>query len=203
MAATSIIITSPLPTSVEVNQPLNFTVVTMTVDPLSPGTFIPLVTGRHSILIVDLTIAWDTKNFNVIYSGNYNFYRLQLTQHTLNGSEVDINGQFDRRIRKQCSNGTASFNDVRIVDSAENIQLNFTQTLPYFPWERVPPVYNDSIYYIIESMTLKTYAANSISPAIVFTPPFNVTCELPYCGTSLHTWTCSAVPRFCIGEVAT
>ncbi len=180
MAATSIKITSPLPTSVEINEPLNFTIVTMTNDPLSPGTLIPLITGRHSILNVDLTIAWDTKDFNVVYPGNYNFYQIHSTQHTLTGSEVREDGHFDRRIRKQCTNGTATFNDVRIMDRATNIQLNFTQTLPYFPWERVPPIYNDSINYNFQSMSFNTYVADSISPAIAFTTPMNVNCKCWY-----------------------
>lgn len=177
VAATFINITSPLRSNVEINEPLNFTVVTLTNDPLSPGTLIPLISGRHSILNVDLTITWDTKNFNVVFPGNYNFYRISSSQYTLAGSEVDKDGHFDMRIRKQCTNGTAVFNDVRIMDRAVNIQLNFTQTLPYFPWERVPSIYNDTINYRLQSMTFNTYVADSISPAIVFTSPFNVTCK--------------------------
>lgn len=156
---------------------MTFTVQTMAVDPANPNSFIPLTTGRHSILNVDLTIAYDCKKFYIFFpSGNFNFHQLASSTHTLGGADVIENGYFDLVIRKQCSSGTATFTDVRILDEATNIQLNFTQTLSYHPWERWPPVYNDAWVLDWSTWTQKTYVADSLtSPAVAFTNAFNVT----------------------------
>ena len=81
----------------------------------------------------------------------------------------------DLVILKQCSGGTATFMDVRIMTEAMDIQLNFTQTIPYHPWKRWPPVYNDSWVLDWNTWTQKTYIADSMySPAMTFTNAFNV-----------------------------
>ena len=177
VAAASVEIVSVVNSSVEVNQPLSFTVQTMADDPSSPGTLIPLTSGRHSALYIDLTVAWDFKKFYIIFPGNLNFFQIFSTEVTLDGSEVGENGRLDYTIRKQCVNGSATFSDVRILEEVTNLQLNFTQTLPYYPWERVPPNYNETIMYDFDAMVFMTSAAESYSPAVVFTPPFNVSCE--------------------------
>lgn len=160
------------------NEPMSFTVQTMREDPNSPGTLIPLTSGRHSIMYVDMTIAWDTKKFYIYFPVNLNFYQIYSSQYTLAGSEVGEDGRLDFRIRKQCSAGTATFNDVRILEEVHDLQLNFTQTLPYYPWERVPAIYNETIVYDLSTYTFNTHAAVGNSPAVVFTPPINVTCKL-------------------------
>ena len=156
---------------------MTFTIQTMAIDPVNPKCFIPLTTGRHSILIVDLTIAYDNKQFFIFFpSGNFNFHQLASSTYTLGGADVMENGYFDLVIHKQCSSGKATFTDVRILDETTDIRLNFTQTLPYHPWERWPPVYNDAWVLDWFTWTQKTYVDGSLtSPAVAFTNSFNVT----------------------------
>ena len=177
MAAASLEITSVVDTDVYVNEPMSFTVQTMADNPNSPGSLIPLTSGRHSIMNIDMTIAWDTKKFYIYFPANFNFYQIQSSQYTLGGAEVEEDGRLDLRVRKQCTAGTATFNDVRVLEEVEDLQLNFTQTLPYYPWERVPPTYNETIVYDFTTFTFNTNAAVGNSPAVVFTPPINVTCK--------------------------
>ena len=177
MAAAKLEITSGSQPNVHVNEPMAFTVQTMAVDPTNPNRFIPLTTGRHSILNVDLTIAYDWKQFYIFFpSGNFNFHQLAMSTYTLGGADVKENGYFDLVIRKQCSSGTVTFTDVRILDEATDMRLNFTQTLSYHPWERWPPVYNDAWVLDWSAWTQKTYIADSLSSsAVAFTNAFNVT----------------------------
>ena len=177
MAAAKLEITSGVQADVSVNEPMTFTVQTMAVDPADPNNFIALTTGRHSILNVDLTIAYDYKQFYIYFpSGNFNFHQLASSTYTLGGADVTENGHFDLVIRNQCSSGLATFSDVRILSEATNIQLNFTQTLPYHPWERWPPVYNESWVLDWTYWTQKTFVADSLyNPAVAFTNAFNVT----------------------------
>ena len=177
VAAAKLEITSGMQCNVHVNTPMTFTVQTMAVDPTNPMSFIPLTTGRHSILNVDLTIAYDWKKFYIFFpNGNFNFHQLASSTHTLGGADVTENGYFDLVIRKQCSSGTVTFTDVRILTEAMDIQLNFTQTIPYHPWERWPPVYNETWVLDWTTWTQKTYVADSaLSAAVAFTNAFNVT----------------------------
>ena len=177
MAAAKLEITSGTQANVLVNEPMTFTVQTMYEDPANPGTYLPLTDGRHSILNVDLTIAYDFKTFYIYFpSGNFNFHQLASSTYTLGGADVMENGYFDLVIRKQCSSGAATFSDVRIMTEATDIQLNFTQTISYHPWERWPPVYNESWVLDWTTWTQKTYVADSMySPAVAFTNAFNVT----------------------------
>ena len=177
MAAAKLEITSGSQANVLVNEPMTFTVQTMAEDPNNPGTYIALTTGRHSILNVDLTIAYDFKDFYIYFpSGNFNFHQLATSTYTLGGADVTENGYFDVVVRKQCSSGAATFSDIRILTEATDIQLNFTQTIPYHPWERWPPVYNESWVLDWTTWTQKTYVADSMySPAVAFTNAFNVT----------------------------
>jgi hypothetical protein len=171
-------ITSGSQANVFVNEPMTFTVQTMAEDPANPGTFIPLTTGRHSILNVDLTIAYDWKQFYIYFpSGNFNFHQLASSTYTLGGADVMENGYFDLVIRKPCSAGMATFTDVRILTEAMDVQLNFTQTIHYHPWERWPPVYNETWVLDWTTWTQKTYVADhsALSGAVAFTNAFNVT----------------------------
>ena len=158
---------------------MTFTVQTMAVDPADPNSFIPLTDGRHSILNVDLTIAYDYKSFYIYFpSGNFNFHQLASSTYTLGGADVTENGYFDLVIRKQCSSGLATFSDVRIMTEATDIQLNFTQTIPYHPWERWPPVYNETWVLDWTTWTQKTFVDDSAnSLAVAFSNTFNVTCK--------------------------
>lgn len=160
--------------NVYVNEPMTFTVQTMAEDPSSPGTYINLTSGRHSALYVDLGIAWDTKEFYVYYGSDVNFNELYTTTHILGGSDVSENGNFDLTIRKRCSSGTATFSDVRILTEATNIHLNFTQTLPYYPWERWPADYNDTVN-VTSYYTFFTLSDGTVPPGVALTPAFNVT----------------------------
>ena len=179
MAAAKLEITSGSQANVIVNEPMSFTVQTMAVDPTDPNNLIPLTTGRHSILNVDLTIAYDFKTFYIYFPlGNFNLNQLASSMYTLGGADVMENGYFDLVIRKQCSSGQATFSDVRILTEAVDIQLNFTQTLPYHPWERWPPVYNDTLVLDWGTWTQQSFIADSLySPAVAFTNAFNVTCK--------------------------
>jgi hypothetical protein len=178
VAAAKLEITSGTQSNVHINTPMTFTVQTMAVDPANPTSFIPLTTGRHSILNVDLTIAYNWKQFYIFFpSGNFNFHQLASSTYTLGGADVMENGYFDLVIRKPCSAGMATFTDVRILTEAMDVQLNFTQTLSYHPWERWPPVYNDAWVLDWSSWTQKTYVDDDslTSPAVAFTNAFNVT----------------------------
>lgn len=138
MAASHLEITSPAQGNVVVNEPMAFTVQTMTEDPSNPGTYIALTTGRHSTLNVDVTISWETKVFYMFLPASFNINELLSSQYTLAGTDVTKNGNLDLRVRKRCVAGAATFTDIRVIDEAMNIRLNFTQTLPYYPWERWP-----------------------------------------------------------------
>lgn len=158
---------------------MSFIIQTMAEDPSSPDSYVELMTGRHSILNIDLTIAWDTKQFYITHPGNFNYYQLYSSKYTLFGPEVSLNGRLDRVIRKQCVQGRAMFNNVMILEQVvQNIRFNFSQTLPYYPWERVPAVYKDDIIYNYTTMTFNTFSSRSISPAVFITAPIAITCEL-------------------------
>ncbi len=169
-------ITSTPQGNVDVNEPMSYTVQTMAEDPSSPGSYIALTTGRHSALIVDLSIAWDEKEFLVYYGSATNFNEIYRTTHILGGADVSKNGLFDLAIRKQCSSGTATFTDVRVLTEATHIHLNFTQTLPYYPWERWPPDYTDNVV-LTAYWTYYSTSDGTIPPGVALTPAINVTGE--------------------------
>ena len=172
-------ITSPVqgdPGTVSVNNPMTFIVQTMAEDPLSPGSYIPLVSGRHSTLNVDLIISYDEKRFFIFFpGGNFNWNQIASSRYNLAGTDVEENGKLDRRVRKRCALGTATFNDIRITTEAVNVQLNFTQTLPYYPWERWPPIYNGTTILDWTTFTFYSVSDDEMSPGVAITPPFNVT----------------------------
>ena len=174
MQAAKLEISSTLPGNVEVNEPMSFTVRTLAEDPDNPGSYIVLTTGRHSALYIDATVAWDWKEFAVM-APNFNPNQLISSDVTLGGTDVSQNGILDLVSRKQCVGGVATFDDIRVLNAVEDVQLNFTQSLPYYPWERWPPVYNEDQIHFASSFT--TYVANTSSDAVLFTPPFNVTCK--------------------------
>ena len=174
MQAAKLEITSPAQGNVNVNEPMSFTVQTMAEDPNNPGSYIALTTGRHSTLNVDLTIAWDDKEFYVFFPANINLNQIYKSAYTLAGDEVNENGLLDLAVRKRCVNGAANFDNIVVVDEAIEIHLNFTQTLPYYPWERWPPIYNDSVVITPYWSTYSTSDGNN-SPGVALTPAINVT----------------------------
>ena len=164
------------PGTVSVNKPMTFIVQTMAEDPFSPGSYISLVSGRHSTLNVDLTISYDEKRFYIFFpSGNFNWNQIASSRYNLAGIDVEENGLLDRIVRKRCSLGTATFDDIRITTEAMNVQLNFTQTLPYYPWERWPPIYNGTTILDWTTFTFYSVSDSEMSPGVALTPPFNVT----------------------------
>ena len=176
VAASHLEITSPPQGDVVVNEPMTFTVQTMTEDPANPGSYIPLTVGRHSTLNVDLTISWEFKVFYMFLPASFNLNEILSSQYTLAGADVTKNGNLDLRVRERCVNGFTTFTDIRLIEQAVNMRLNFTQTLPYYPWERWPADYNETIH-TSPSLTMYTTPEETFSPAVVFTPPFNVTRE--------------------------
>ena len=188
VAASHLEITSLPQGDVVVNEPMTFTVQTMTEDPSNPGTYIPLTTGRHSTLNVDITISWEFKVFYMFVPASFNINELLSSQYILAGADVTKNGNQDLRVRKRCIAGAATFTDIRVIDEALNMQLNFTQTLPYYPWERWPPIYNETIV-TTPSLTINTLPDETFSPAVVFTTPFDVSCEfsLYYTSKIIHS----------------
>lgn len=175
MQAAKLEITTPAQGNVFVNEPMTFSVQTMAEDPSNPGTYIALTTGRHSVLNVDLTISYDSKHFYFFFPANINFNQIFNTTYILAGSDVERNGKQDLRVRKQCVNGAATFDDIRIITEAVDVRINLTQTLPYYPWERMPPIYNDS-YILTPIYTYYTVSdENYYNPGVALSPAFNVT----------------------------
>ena len=188
MAAAGLEFVSPVsgdPGAMTVNHPMSFSIKTVADDPANPGTNIDLTTGRHARLNVDLTVSWDRKRFYFYFPANYNVNQLYSTSYLLGGTDAAENGRFDMVIRKQTVAGTATFTDVRITTEATDVQLNFTQILPNHPWERRPPVYENSVIHsdtVDGVYVLWTYSNETTSPAVLLTPPFTVSCTF-ICGT--------------------
>lgn len=165
-------ITSSIPSFVYVNEPITVTVQTLARDP-NTGALIPLTTGRHSTLHVDLTVSWEHKSFYRFFPSSANFNEIYYSNVTLASVDAFLNGYYDTVIRKRCSGGTATFTDVRIQNIYSGVTLNVTQILPYDPWERWPPVYNDTIedfntlYFRIRDDPL-------LSPGVAISDPFDV-----------------------------
>ena len=168
-------ITSPTPTSLFVNEPFTFTVQTLAEDPDNNGSYIPVTIGRHSTLNIDMTISWDHKLFHLGMHPTANFHYLLRSDCVMAGPGVTPNSRNDLRVRKRCVNGEASFPDIRVASVCSNITFNFTQTLPYYPWERWPPQYNDNIIFDIPKLGMYTKAAKNMATGVAITPPFSVT----------------------------
>ena len=136
----------------------------------------PLTTGRHSALNIDLTVSWDSKKFYFYFPANFNINQLYSSQYTLGGTDVTETGRFDRVIRKQAVAGEATFTDVRITTEATDVRLNFTQTLANAPWERRPSEYDTDIFSdrVDGVLCLWTEEANTTSGAVLLTPEFSV-----------------------------
>lgn len=167
------------PGTVMVNHPMIFAVQTIANDPDDVGT-IPLVTGRHSALNVDLTISWDSKRFYFYFPANFNVNQLYSTSYMLGGTGAEQNGRFDTVIRGQAVNGLTTFEGIRITTAATDVRLNFTQTQSNAPWERRPPVYDSTIRSdtVDGVLVLWTFTNESTSDAVLLTPTFNVICEM-------------------------
>ena len=183
MEAAELVFVSPAdgnPGPITVNHPVTFSVKTVAVDPADPSSFIDLTVGRHSALNIDLTISWDSKKFFFYFPANFNINQLYSTSYMLGGTDATENGRFDTVIRQQAVDGVATLTGVRITTEATDVRLNFTQTQSNAPWERRPPVYDSNIRSEVADgvILLWTFTNETTSPAVLLTPPFNVSCKL-------------------------
>ncbi len=121
------------------------TAQTLAADPDDPTTLIPLTTGRHSSLNIELAIGWELKKFYIYYPPNFNLQEIKSADAILGGRDAKVNGQFDIVTRKRAVLGAVTFDDVRVLNVQSNVLFNLTQILPYDPWERWPPHYNDTV----------------------------------------------------------
>ena len=129
--------------SVPVNTPFNFTLATMYEYPLGSGNFSQLTEGPHSQLHIDCYVHY---KFKLVYKGRDlggNYHKILETDVTLGGNGVIENAKFDLMIRKRAVMGSVVFDGIRILDVMDDVQLNFTQTLPFYPWERRPFSYTE------------------------------------------------------------
>ena len=169
--AAAINITSSIPSTLYVNEPITVTTQTLAVDP-NNGNLIPLTEGRHSSLNIELTIGWELKRFYIFFPPSFNLQELKTTEVTLGGRDAKLNGQFDLVIRKRAVLGQATFEDVRITNIYSDVIINITQILPYDPWERWPAVYNDTITWY-DNIFFNTNESD-YSPATVLSERFDV-----------------------------
>jgi hypothetical protein len=160
--------------NISVNTPMTITVQTFYMDPLT-SVYMPLSVGRHSVLHVDLSVSWDSKVYSVFLGEGYpyQFNTLRRADVILGGSEVEMNAKDDLWIRKQCVNGTATFNDVRILTVASDVHINITQSQPYFPWMRIPTQYNDTFQFL-SPLEKRLVLNESDSPGTAVTNGFDV-----------------------------
>ena len=171
MQAAAINITSSVPDTVYVNQPLTITAETLAVDPNDPDSLILLTEGRHSSLHIDLTIGWEFKTFYFFFPTSVNCQELKQSNVTLASKDAHVNGMYDIIVRKRAVNGQVTFEDIRILNIYSNVVINVTQLLPYDPWERWPPIYNDTI----NNVGLYFHSNDSSnSPAVAVTSRFDV-----------------------------
>ena len=147
MQAAGINITTHIPSQLYVNEPLTIVAQTLARDPDDPDSLIPLTEGRHSSLNMDLTIGWEFKKFYIFFPASTNLQELKVSNITLASRDAVVNGLYDIVVRKRCVMGQATFEDIRIIDVYSNVVINITQLLPYDPWERWPPLYNDTIVH--------------------------------------------------------
>ena len=163
--------------NISVNTPMTITVQTFYMDPLT-SVYMPLSVGRHSVLHVDLSVSWDSKVYSVFLGEGYpyQFNTLRRADVILGGSEVEMNAKDDLWIRKQCVNGTATFNDVRILTVASDVHINITQSQPYFPWMRIPTQYNDTFQFL-SPLEKRLVLNESDSPGTAVTNGFDVLCK--------------------------
>ena len=105
-----------------------------------------------------------------------NIHKVLDTDVTLGGTGVIENAKFDLMIRKRAMNGEAIFQGVRILDVMDFVQLNFTQTLPFFPWERRPFGYNEK-WTDNPDRTKDIQVPAVYSPAVAISDNFSVTRE--------------------------
>ena len=172
MQAAAINITSSVPDNVYVNQPLTITAETLAVDPNDPNSLILLTEGRHSSLHIDLTIGWEFKTFYIFFPTSVNCQELKQSNVTLASKDAHVNGMYDTIVRKRAVNGQVTFEDIRILNIYSNVVINVTQLLPYDPWERWPPIYNDTIDYVGGLYFHSIDSSNS--PAVAVTSRFDV-----------------------------
>ena len=162
------IVSTSLGNSIAINTPFNFTLQTQYEDPPSSGNYTQLTEGPHSQLHIDCYVHY---RFKLILKGRDsggNFHRIIESNVTLAGADVIENAR--------AMMGEAIFTDIRILDDMQDVQLNFTQTMAVFPWERRPFSYTEQWYDgpISKSKLLDTI--NTVdSPAVAVSHAFNVT----------------------------
>ena len=170
-----------------VNHPMTIVVQTMMADdPVSPTSYSALTIGRHSVLTVDLTVSWDRKHFAALFKPGYvyHFHSLISTEVILGGSDVSENAKEDLRIRKRCINGSATFEDVRILTEATDVHLNITQSQPHYPWTRVPFEYNDVL--VMDGIANVLNLSYSQNGGVFVTNGFNVSGKLIHLKRPTH-----------------
>ena len=170
------VVSSTVGSSVPVNTPFDFTLSTMYEYPLGSGNFSQLTEGPHSSLHIDCYVHY---KFKLVYKGRDkggNYHKILETDVTLGGNGVRENAKFDLMIRKQAVAGVAVFDGIRILDVMDSVQLNFTQTLPFYPWERRPFSYTEQwIAGPISRSKLLNNTDPVDSPAVAVSHEFNVT----------------------------
>ena len=173
------VVSTSLGGSIAVNTPFNFTLQTQYEDPPSSGNYTQLTEGPHSQLHIDCYVHYKFKLLQKGRDTGGNFHRIVETNVTLAGADVIENAKFDLMIRKRAVMGEAIFTDIRILDVMEDVQLNFTQTMTLFPWERRPFGYTEQWYAGPVSNTKLLNMTNVVdSPAVAVSHSFDVTRKL-------------------------
>lgn len=139
-----------------------------------------VTTGLDSIAYVDLTVPYYNKTFY------YTEGRKMLLKHTsvrLGGEIIYHQSTQDLVIRKRASKGVVTFNEIRILNIVNNLQLNLTMTMARFPWTRIPNCV--SCYDDVKSQILQANGTEVTFPylgskfytkikSLVLTQPFQI-----------------------------
>ena len=110
-----------------------------------------VTTGLDSIAYVDLTVPYYYKTF---YHTPGKMMMLKKSTVRLSGENIYHQGNNDLVIRKRASAGIVTFNDIRIRDTINGLQLNLTMTMSRYPWTRIPncaSCYDDVKFYTLKS----------------------------------------------------
>lgn len=145
---------------------MNFSV--RTIGARNNGSEFYLTYGTDATLHIDLGVAWYWKYF---FSKPGSVYRgVSSPLLTLAGKDVFETAQGDLIIRQRAVNGSASFEDVRILEEFSAVKLNFTMSKPEFDWRRVDDDYSDTLQLVQVPGTryqqLPMYANSSLSELI-------------------------------------
>ena len=137
-------------------------------DPMNASVYLPLTTGRHSTLNVDLSVA-GANYYYVSDQGTGVDNELYYSSIIVTSSEGFQTAQKLWQVRKRCVNGSAQFSDISINKSSSGLKFNFTQTLPYYPWDRWPPIYQEQFYYYFSNVVYLPFPSANRSPGVAYT----------------------------------